>query len=447
MRNWVLRFYLPLAISLIVIPFIGIMIVRTTMSDTVNEGAQNTMRGLLVLLSRNLQTELQSQWAQTLIEYDALFPFKIHMVQTSALNKVLDPASWEILQKGEVVAIDSGTQLYMKMANSQYALSVGPVNYLFLLPGAYFPYPTRLRVAFLIVVYLLFSGAAFLYLRPIQRDSRDLIGKMSDWDDRPALIRSGLLRPLADAVANMMRRVDRHMGAQSVLFRALSHELRTPIARLSFSLENLRASSCRFDANEFESRIASMQADVDSLDKFVNAILSYARYEVFTRPLNVSPVNLPVWIKAQIQKELPDMASNVVLRMNAAQSRVGAEFDAELLGIALRNALRNARRYMHETIRVDVNVSAQEIGIRIEDDGPGIPERERQRVFEPFVRLEDDRGEKPTGFGLGLPVLARIAEWHGGDVRIGTSALGGAAVELRVPRFVKTRNPNNKLRT
>ena len=100
--------------------------------------------------------------------------------------------------------------------------------------------------------------------------------------------------------------------------------------------------------------------------------------------------------------------------------------DVHLIETVLRNLLYNAIRYANRQIRVSFAVVEQQrYLLSVEDDGPGIPEADRERVFGSFVQLGRSAGEK-TGFGLGLAIVQRIVEWHGGTARAEQSPLGGA---------------------
>ena len=104
------------------------------------------------------------------------------------------------------------------------------------------------------------------------------------------------------------------------------------------------------------------------------------------------------------------------------------ECDSHLMESAIKNLLYNASRYAKHTINLRFTIDKDTYRLSIEDDGPGIPESERQRVFGSFVQLEKSGNHK--GFGLGLAIVKRIVEWHGGQAAISQSSLGGASFTL-----------------
>lgn len=98
------------------------------------------------------------------------------------------------------------------------------------------------------------------------------------------------------------------------------------------------------------------------------------------------------------------------------------------------NVLQNAARFAKHSIRVELSTTADEFQIKIEDDGPGIPEEERARVLESFVRLNNDINLPASGFGLGLAIVKRVMKWHDGDVEVLDSNLGGACMYIHWPQ-------------
>ena len=104
-----------------------------------------------------------------------------------------------------------------------------------------------------------------------------------------------------------------------------------------------------------------------------------------------------------------------------------------MLRRVLDNLLTNAGRYATNQVRVSCRELDEHIIITVEDDGPGIPPDDRERIFEPFVRLDASRSRHSGGFGLGLSIAQRIAGWHGGSLRADASPLGGAKLYLELP--------------
>jgi two-component system sensor histidine kinase RstB len=111
------------------------------------------------------------------------------------------------------------------------------------------------------------------------------------------------------------------------------------------------------------------------------------------------------------------------------------EAEPRYLHRALQNLVSNAMRHAESEVRIGFQLSQQRCRIDVEDDGPGVPESAWERIFTPFMRLDDSRTRASGGHGLGLSIVRRIIHWHAGRALIGRSqALGGACFSLAWPR-------------
>jgi two-component system sensor kinase ParS len=114
--------------------------------------------------------------------------------------------------------------------------------------------------------------------------------------------------------------------------------------------------------------------------------------------------------------------------------------DPDLMELALSNLLVNACRYANTNVCIDLAMREAHYVLAVEDDGPGIPEAERETVFKAFARLDNSRNRETGGYGLGLAVVARVAALHGGTAEAARSALGGARIVVSWPQQAKTGN-------
>ncbi|MDB5746065.1 MAG: sensor protein RstB, partial [Massilia sp.] len=132
-----------------------------------------------------------------------------------------------------------------------------------------------------------------------------------------------------------------------------------------------------------------------------------------------------------VEASLPP--GTAVLSIDCAPDAGSIEADPRTLGRALSNLLRNAQKYAAGTIHVVARRDGARVTIAVEDDGPGIPDDERERVFEPFYRLDRSRDRATGGFGLGLSIVRKALQLHGGSVHVERSALGGARFVVDLP--------------
>ena len=218
-------------------------------------------------------------------------------------------------------------------------------------------------------------------------------------------------------------RIEKLVASHRDLLANASHELRSPLARMKMALSLLDATPP--EAAEQRARLkAEIEHNIAELDALVEEVLLASRLD------------------AQRDLEPPERVDLLAL---AAEE--GAPFDAvvsgddvsvqgseRLLRRALRNLLENARRYGGEQPpEVSVQAGADEVRVAVADRGPGVPESERERIFEPFYRLPG-HAEKAGGVGLGLSLVRQIAERHRGRVRVAPRPGGGSAFEIALPR-------------
>jgi len=238
------------------------------------------------------------------------------------------------------------------------------------------------------------------------------------------------------AFNGMAEHLQRSLTIQRELVRAVSHELRTPVARLRFGLEMIS------DATTPETRhkyMVGMDSDIQDLDKLVDEMLTYARLEQGAPTLNFQSIDLQRLLDQVIAELAPLRADVRVSRGDCAElaecETAWVEAEPRYLHRALQNLVSNAMRHAESEVRISFELSPDRCRIDIEDDGPGIPESAWERIFTPFMRLDDSRTRASGGHGLGLSIVRRIIHWHGGRALIGrSSSLGGACFSLTWPR-------------
>ncbi|MFV0333253.1 MAG: ATP-binding protein [Tropicimonas sp.] len=268
------------------------------------------------------------------------------------------------------------------------------------------------------------TGIAFLYLRnqlrPITRlaDMAEAFGKGRVVDYRP----SGALEVRAAGLAflDMRSRIMRHIEQRTLMLSGVSHDLRSPLTRMKLSLAMMEA-----DAD-----VADLQNDVVEMERLIDAFLDFARSDHLGDPEPVSPGELAAAVVERAARHgrevelapLEEDGTTVILRRAAVERALG-------------NLVGNALRYGNRAL-VSVELRERQVIFRVEDDGPGIPEAQREEAMKPFARLDPARNQdRGSGVGLGLAIARDIARRHGGLLRLGDSeALGGLKAELLVAR-------------
>ncbi len=233
-----------------------------------------------------------------------------------------------------------------------------------------------------------------------------------------------------------MLRTERHFTQDA------AHELRTPLTVLSGELEHAAADPTLTDGHRGALRRALEQARQMSALVEALLLLRQAEDEMLVRGSDDFPINLSDLareVAAELSRDHPERIGDVRI---TADDEVLVSGRATLLSAAIRNLLSNAIKFTGAGMPVRILVSAgrSQNSVVVEDGGPGIPPGEMERIFDPFYRGPEARAEK-TGFGLGLPLLRRVALAHGGDVRVGRSDLGGARFELHLPAWTRVPEP------
>jgi two-component system sensor histidine kinase RstB len=217
----------------------------------------------------------------------------------------------------------------------------------------------------------------------------------------------------------MADRIDALLRAQQETLQGVSHELRTPLTRARFALELVADTD---DPQERAAQAERAAEDLDQMERLLDELLAYLRLEAVRELMRV-PTDLRALVEKVSEQRIP-----VQIRGEAT-----AAVEPKLLLRALRNLVANAARHAAGQIVVQLAVEDGFASIAVDDDGAGIPIRERQRLLEPFRRGDSARDLDPGGFGLGLPIAARVVHAHRGTITLGDSPLGGASVKLRFP--------------
>jgi signal transduction histidine kinase len=232
--------------------------------------------------------------------------------------------------------------------------------------------------------------------------------------------------PLAQRINAMAGRIQGLLESQKNLLHSVSHELRTPIARLEFGLELL---ADKAGDPAVSKRVAAMHGDLAELNELVNELLSMSKLDNATEPQRAL---------FEVEPVLRECAEGLHPPPAELQVELGAKLgsvdgDRRLLARAVGNLLRNAQKYAAHTVALSARRDGGLLRILVDDDGPGIPEEERERVFEPFYRLDRSRDRATGGFGLGLSIAHKAVRLHGGTLSVERSPLGGARFTITLP--------------
>ena len=249
----------------------------------------------------------------------------------------------------------------------------------------------------------------------------------NDLGSRILLPSRSTVRSLAGHFNQMAERIEGLIANQRELTNAVSHELRTPIARLSFELDQLRQQS---DPRQSRALINDMYADLGELEEMVSELLTYASLEPGATQVTREHIEAHSWLDSVIGAvALEAEAQGVQLSLRTCEVDV-IQIEPRFMARAVINLLRNAIRYADRRVEVSLVKFGSGYEVRVNDDGPGVPLEGRTKIFEPFLRLDASRDRRTGGFGLGLALVRRVCQWHGGQVEVLDSEWGGASFRM-----------------
>ncbi len=238
----------------------------------------------------------------------------------------------------------------------------------------------------------------------------------------------------------MAERIEGLLLSQRQLLGDISHELRSPLTRLSLALE-LAAQSADAPTRPFLTRI---EAEIGEMNRLIGQLLTIAKLENGANSSHqdsreaayIDLAGLVEHVAQNADFEAKSRGGNVKITELAACQIVG---NGELLHSALENVVRNAILHSPGAPRVEISLqietkkSAQIAMIRVRDHGPGVPAEALERLFQPFFRVDAARDRQSGGTGLGLSIAQRAARFHGGEVRAQNAPGGGLEVEISLP--------------
>ncbi len=233
------------------------------------------------------------------------------------------------------------------------------------------------------------------------------------------------LGDLARTFNRMADRIQTLLAAERRLLLDISHELRSPLARLGVAVELARSGESR------DAALDRIQKEADRLNALVGELLQVTRAEGDPSSMRFEPVRLEELVNEIVETEMriEATARGTTLKFEAHDA-AEVQAEPELMRRAVENVIRNAMRHAPTGTAVAVTVAGR--AIRVWDYGPGVPNEDLNRIFDPFYRVENDRNRSSGGAGLGLAIARRAIDLHKGTIRA-SNANPGLLVEIELP--------------
>ena len=430
-----LSFYLLVMGSFVAIAFFADFVISTSVKGVTDDYTRRFMQGTIVLIEDDLFRKPRKEWPNAIKTLGRKFSYKLDIVERWTLNLSVKQA--EKLDAGELAIDKDGDILYHRLKNTPQVLVVGPLS-----PDAdpdrprTLPLELRIRLLTWSLIGFILAIAVWFWVRPVWRDLEALrktaraLGE-GHFESRAPQARSPAFELLTETLNGMAERTQRLIAMQKELSSAISHELRTPIARMRFAVEMLPDADT---ADERERVRQMMSDDLEELDNLIDASLTYSRFEREQPELHLTRVDLEEWLNESVDA-IRILGKSLELSVDCSALPRGqqVELDLKSMPYALTNLLRNAIKYAKSRIVVSAQVSANRVLIHVDDDGVGIAPDERQKVFSAFTRLDRARDRATGGYGLGLAIVRLVLEQHEGSALADSSPLGGARFTLNWP--------------
>ncbi len=328
-------------------------------------------------------------------------------------------------ETGEPLLLESGDQLtlHFYLARQQQVLS-------FTLPDElHQDDQNALRWLLTLLFYGGVIAMVLIWLYPLLRRLA-LLRKTAqafgagDLQVRIAADKRSYIQTIEQDFNRMAQRIEQLVADNKLLSRGLSHDLRTPLARLRFGLDVLEEADL---TPEQQQNLAHLNRDLVAMESLVEALLNYARLEQATIAFTAQPIQLAAFV-TQLRDDFYRDQVELFIALSAQATSV--QGDPEYLAMLVHNLVQNALRYGRGRVQVSLQLVGDQLQLQVEDDGPGIPLAERDKVLKPFYRGEGSH-HQGRGHGLGLAMVERIAQWHGAELLLTESvALGGLNIAV-----------------
>jgi len=279
-----------------------------------------------------------------------------------------------------------------------------------------------------VLFFLLLGGVIAFWIWPLWRDLSNLEKTVSNVRpdgsiEQNNINKTSLIYPIAKSLNNMGRQIAQLMQNQRELSGAVTHEFRTPLARLKFAL----AMKPSAQSNPW----LDMQKDVDELESLVQEMLDYASTDARIPEMNLAEIPIKQLCQQLIYRLKESHLSHLNTKVYGDDPHVLA--DEHFIERAIENLVLNGARYANKVLEIHVIRQKKVILICVDDDGIGVSQSMRKKIFSPFFRPDESRDRQQGGVGLGLAIVKKIVDWHQGDCYVTDGELGGAKFIISLP--------------
>lgn len=391
---------------------------------------EQQLRITAYLLLNELGRHARSQRVNELNKLKRFFHYDISIQDKENIN--LDSQQNNRLQRGDIVVVfekDEHNQdvlmVYSRYKSTEQYLVIGPIL-------SYNSNPTWLLASLLILALSITGIMIYVLVKTLERRMRRIKDVVVNFgphslESRIEIDDTDAIGDLAMGINAMATRIQHLLMDQKDITQAISHELRTPISRMKFRVEMLKETASE-QAQKYVSRLTR---DISELDNLVEELLDFQLLDA-SHQIESKPIMLTDLLYGLIN-EIYEPFEHIHLEVDTHDNQLRVFGDESQLKRLLQNLMINAFKHAKSKVKVEITSNA----ICVHDDGEGVPQEQRERIFSPFVRLDSSRNKKTGGFGLGLAIIERIVRLHHAQISVFESPLGGAAFIVSFPTHLR----------
>lgn len=438
MKQLFIRFLTPVLISIAIASLLVYLISSFFWGSPSDQNAKNQSSAQIFLLEQYVDSAPKDEWLNRLNKVREVSQVQFDLIPLVTLKSRLNKDQFDTLLTGTIIFDPENKAFYRRVDvnGERYVGSNEDVIYAKNLPIDFWLTFKLELLRYFIVALVVLIPLAF-WSRSHWRDVGLLIdaanafgnGKFSE---RVNIQPSSSIYSLSQQMNEMAERIEQLVQSQKTLIHSISHELRTPIARLTFGLELLH--EFKGDQKALQQKIIAMQNDTEELNELVNELLEMSLLEQASgkRKLQLELVNTREFLESIIQQHTT--IESKLIHVFVEESVEKIYIDHKILRRALGNIVKNAVKYCRHQIQIRVSLDQENcIHFSIDDDGDGINLSDADKIFKPFFRADDSRNKVTGGFGLGLSIAEHALNLHHASIAYAPSTLGGAHFEVVLP--------------
>ncbi|MCP3944051.1 MAG: GHKL domain-containing protein [Desulfobacteraceae bacterium] len=426
MKKMFLRVYSLIAVVLLLITITILISSDYIMRNTIDDFTTGLFYGPMNELANELHSSDDQCWESIVAAFNVKYAYPVSLVILEELD--LSTGEKKQLEYGAIIHKLFQRKTYKQITGTTFVIAVGAVNR--------FGIWQKFLMFDVISLLMGFALAVYIWLRPINNSFSKLIiaaDKLGngEFSTRVHINDNSAFNKLANTFNLMAKQLELSVTTYQGLIGSISHELRSPLSRLVFGIEMFqRTSSLEVDNNYFNNIIK----DVKELEYLVSELMAYARFDPNISHLDLTPLAINSWIAALLEKETNNLTkATLTWTIPESLPPLIVLFNEKALQRALDNLIRNAFKYAASLIHLRLEKAHNTIYIHVDNDGATILKEDRIRVFDAFVRLDNQPFQYTEGHGLGLAIVQNIITQHNGMVEVTDSALNGTCFTISLP--------------